>query len=220
VFTAPGAKHRDARQGLRVRERSWRFSEDGTVRFTRLDMFTTFDMRDELIENQMTQIPAPDVEPQQLFVRRDNVIRKEEALFSSLITSLDKTLPDPGQPLDVGPVYLDLGWQRLAPGLLFSAPSEPHAFAVYNTDTRALSSQIYTLLGPRKLEGVGGDVYAFEIREGLIDRPVLLYADRHGTMVRLVAGDLVLMRTTRESCEARYGARRDAACKRFNLNSE
>ncbi|MCK4342621.1 MAG: hypothetical protein KAY37_12965 [Phycisphaerae bacterium] len=219
-FTNRGAEHRDVREGLRIRERSWRFADDGTIRHTRLDMFTSFDMQNELIENQLTQVPAPDVEPQELLIKTDRVIRKDDVLFSSFTTSLDRTLPDPGKPLGVGPVYLDLAWVRLLPGLLYTAPREPHAFAIYNTETRSLSSQIITFLGERELAGHAGKAYAFEVREGLIDRPALLYADQHGNLLRLVAGDLVVRRSSRDKVERAFGPRRDDARQRFKMTDE
>ncbi len=219
-FTSPGARFRDTRPGLRVWERSWRFADDGTVRKTRLDMFSSFDRQDELIEHQTTQIPALDVQPQQLLVKTDQVIRKKDVLFSSFTTNLDRTLPEPGKPLGTGPVYLDLAWVRVSPGLLLKAPPEAHAFAIYDTETRALSSQTMTPLGERKLEGVEGPVFAFEVREGLVSRPARTYTDARGTLLRMEAGDLVVRRVTKAEVEKAYGAKRDAAAKRFNLQDD
>lgn len=219
-FSSAGAKIRDVRAGLRVRERSWRFADDGTVRHTRLDLFSSFDGQNELAEYEQVQLPAPDVQPQRPLIKTDRVIRKADVLFSSFTTSLDASLPDPGKPHSVGPVYLDLAWLRLVPGLLLSAPPEPHAFVVYDTEVRALSSQTFTALGVRELPGFSGTAYAFEVREGLLDQPVLLYADERGNLLRLVAGDLVISRTTREDVERRFAARRDAACQRFGLRPD
>lgn len=217
TFTKPEARHRYAERGLRVRERSWRFADDGTVRHTRLDLFSSFTGQNELIENQQTQIPAPDVQPQRLLTKTDQVVRKEELLFSSFVTSLDLALPGPSKPINVGPVYLDLAWLRVLPALLLDAPAEPHAFMVYDTETRALIAHTITPLGRRELAGQPRPVPAFEVREGLIDRPTLLYTDDHGSLLRLVAGDLIVRRITAEEAEREHGARRDAARQRFNL---
>ena len=221
-FSSAGAKHRDVRLGLRIRERSWRFSEDGTVRHTRLDMFSGFDGVNELLENQSTQFPAPDVQPQRLLVKTDQVVRKQDVLFSSLTTSLDRMAPEPGKPVNVGPVYLDLAWLRLAPGLLLApgTPAEAHALATYSTDTRSIVSQTITPLGEKQLErlpeGVKGPVYAFEWREGMAPNTTLLYTDGRGTLVRVVGGDLVVERVTQEAVEREWGRKRDEAMKRFN----
>ena len=219
-FSSSGARYPDVREGLRVRERSWRFARDGTVRYTRLDMFTSFDMQNELIENQLTQVPAPDVQPQELYVKTDRVIRKEDVLFSSFTTSLDTSLPNPSPPFEVGPAYLDMSWTRVLPGLLFTAPPEPHAFAVYSTETRAISSLIIKYLGERNLPDGGGQAYAFEVREGLINKPAMMYVDQYGNLIYLKAGDLVIKRSTRDEIERMYGPRRDDARRRFRIPME
>jgi hypothetical protein len=217
VLTASGAPHEVTAPGLRVRERVWRFAEDGTVRHTRLDLFSSFDLKNELIENEQTQLPAPDVDPQKPLVKTDQVIRKGDVLVSSFRTNADRSLPDPSKPLDVGPVYLDLAWVRLLPGLLLTAPRQAHAFAIYNLETRSMISELITPLGERALEGYAAPTYAFEVREGLIDQPSLLYTDARGNLLRLVAGDLVVKRVERDEVERTYGGRRDEARRRFPM---
>ncbi len=216
-FTDPGAKFRDVREGLRVRERSWRFADDGTVRYTRFDLFSSFDGQNELIEKRTTQIPAPDVEPQRLLVKTNQAIRKENVLYASFTTNLDTSLPDPGKPLETGPVYLDLAWMRVAPGLLLSAEQKPHAFATYNPETRSLISQTVAPTGRKRVPGFDEPAYAFELREGLIDRASVMYTDARGTLVRLVAGGLVVQRVPRKEIERTYGERRDKARQRFSI---
>lgn len=220
VFSGPRARRRYAKDGLRVRERSWRFDDDGTVRFSRLDLFSSFDLRSELIEYQQTQLPAPDVQPQTPLVKVDQVIREDDVLFSSYTTSLDRTLPDPAKPISVGPVYLDLAWVRLLPGLLAGEPPEPHTVAIYNTETRALLAHTVTPCGPQDLPGHTGPVLAFETRDGFIDRPSRLYTDSRGTLLRLEAGDLLLTRVPAAEIERKYGPRRDAARARFGLRED
>ncbi len=219
VFSTPRAKRRYAKEGLRVRERSWRFAEDGTVRHTRLDLFSSFDMQDELMENRQTQIPPP-TDPPELLVRTDQVVREGGVLFSSLTTSRDVGLPEPGKPISVGPVYLDQAWLRLLPWLLRDAASEPYAVACYDFETRALLSHVLTPLGEQKLPEYGGTVYGFEFRDGFINRPGRLYSDGRGNLVRLEAGALVLKRASRAEIEQRYGQRRDDARRRYRLPDE
>lgn len=216
-FSGPGARFSDVRPGLRVRERSWRFADDGTVRHTRLDLFSSFDGQNELIEHQLTQLPAPDVDLPPL-VKTNQVIRKDQALVVSYTTSLDQTMPDPAKPQDVGPVYLDQAWLRVAPGLLLTAPAESHAFAVYNTEARAVLPQTITPLGPTPLPGHEGDVYGFEVREGLMDAVARLYTDRRGNLLELRAGELLVKKVRAEEVERRYGGRREAARKRAGLS--
>lgn len=220
TFSHRNARRRYAKDGLRVRERSWRFAEDGTVRHARLDLFSSFDLRSELIEYQQTQFPAPDVQPQVPLTKTDQVIREDDVLFSSFTTSLDRALPNPGKPVNVGPVYLDLAWVRLLPELLMTEPREPHAFAIYNTETRALLAHTIQFKGEHKLAGHSGPAFAFEIREGFIDKPSRTYVDERGGLLRLEAGQVLLERVPREQLERKYGPRRDATRKRFGISAE
>lgn len=220
VFSGPHAKKRYAKDGVRVRERSWRFADDGTVWYIRQDLFSSFDLQSEMSENRQVQIPPPDVRPQELFTRTDQVVRERDALFSSYTTSRDKSLPDPSKPISVGPVYLDQAWQRLLPGLLLGGAEELHAVAIYNSETRALVSHTIKPLGERKLPGYDTTAYAFEVRDGFIGGPSLLYTDERGTLLRLEAGDLILTRIPREEIERKYAQRRDAARQRFTLPAD
>ncbi len=220
VYSQPGAKRRYAKEGIRVRERSWRFADDGTVRFTRLDLFSSLDMQSELIESQHTQIPPPGTQPFEPLVKTEQVVREGDVLFSSATTSRDLALPDPSKPISVGPVYLDQAWVRLLPGRLIAEPAEPFALAVYSSETRALVCLTIKPLGSCRLEGYDRSAYAFEVREGFIDRPSRLYCDEHGNLLRLEAGDLTVVRASSQEIEHRYGIKRDEARKRAGLPAD
>jgi hypothetical protein len=220
VFSQPDAKRRYAKNGVRVRERSWRFADDGTVRCTRVDLFTSFDLKSELIESRQTQIPAPDVTPQELLVKTNQVLREDDRLFSSFTTSRDRNLPDPGKPISVGPVYLGLAWVRLLPALLLGEPAERHALVIYDDETRALLSHMVQPLGEVKLPGRDEPLYGFEVREGYIAQPSVVYTDRRGNLIRLEAGEVVLARVPKEEAERKYGERRDAARQRFQIKDD
>ena len=200
------------KEGLRVHEESWRFADDGTVRCTDVDLFSSFDMHSELIENRSTQIPAADVASQRLYIELDQCVREDNVLFSSFSTNVDAELPDPRPPLPIGPRYLDLAWVRLLPQVLRDAPAEMHAFAVYDSQTRALTVHTILPLGPDKIPGPnGGAGYAFEVREGFATRPSRMYTDAQGTVVRIEGGDLVIQLTTRDDVERKYADRRAPA---------
>ncbi len=220
VFGGPSASRRDAKDGIRVRERSWRFGEDGAARHTRIDLFSSFDLESELIEVQQTDIPPREMQPQEILVRTDQVIREKDVLLTSQSTSRDAHLPDPGKPVRVGPVYLDQAWVRLLAGLLQSGPQELHALAIYDTETRALLTHTIEPLGVRALEGYDGVAYAYQLRQGFIDRPSLIYCDEHGGLLRLEAGELVVTRVSRRQADQQYGVLRDEAQRRFGLQLE
>ena len=217
VYSAPDAKRRYAKEGLRVRERSWRFAEDGTAWYARVDLFSSFDGQSELIENEQSQVPPPEVQPQEVFVRMDKTVREAGVLASSYTTSRDTVLPDPGKPVSVGPVYMDQAWVRLLPGLLLGAPEEPVAVAVYHLDSRVLLAHAVQPLGRQPLGGFDGPTYAFEVRDGFIGKPSKLYCDERGSLLKLEAGDLVLTRVARAEIEKKYGARRDEIRRRWSI---
>lgn len=203
--------------GIRVEERSWRFSEDGSVRATRVDAFASFDFDSELLEVQNTLYPAPDVEMKRVLIKLDQCVREYDVMFSSFSTNLDgESLPDPRQPIRVGDRYLSAAWLRLLPGLLLTEAEESHAFAVYDSPTRALITHTILPLGKKEMPGVaGGEAYAFDVREGFVQAASRLYTDGRGKMLRMEAGELVLRLRSGREMEERYGQRRIATENRF-----
>jgi hypothetical protein len=209
--------------GIRIRERSWRFAQDGAVRYSQVDLFGSSDLRTELVETRYTQVPgsagvpaSANTESQRIFTTLDQCVREGDLLFSSYSTSLDVGLPHPREPIQVGDTYLSLAWVRLLPAVLGGQPGPKYAFAVYDPETRALSTSTIRPLGPRPLPGEADTrARAFETSVGFAEQPGLLYADPTGLLLRYQAGDLVLRLTSEEAVQLRWGARRDAARKRM-----
>ena len=203
------------KEGLRIHEESWRFADDGTVRYTELNLFSSFDLRSELIEYSTTQIPAPDVQSQRLYIELDQCIREDKVLFSSFSTNLDRDLPAPRPPLPIGPRYLDLAWVRMLPLLLKAAP-ETYAFAIYDSQARALAVHTIRPLGSSAIPGRAGvSGCAFETREGFVAQPSRLYTDARGNVLRLESGDLVITLTTKDEVERQFAQRREPARRRL-----
>ena len=208
--------HKKGKPGIRVQEESWHFAEDGGARHSQVDLFSSFDLRTELIETRCTQVPASDAASQRLFITLDQCVREGDLLFSSYSTNLDVDLPDPREPIQVGEAYLSLAWVRLLPAVLGGKPGPTHAFAVYDPKTRAMSTSTVHPLGPRPLPGQASTrAHAFETSEGFAEQPGLVYIDPSGLLLRYEAGDLVLRLTSKEAVERRWGPRRDAAQKRM-----
>ncbi len=214
VFSPANAPRRVAKEGVCVREWTWWFSADGTARVARLFAFTSLDFRSEMIEYEQRQAAAGAGAP---VTKMDQVVREDDVLFSSYTTSLDAHLPPPSKPLSVGPVYLDLAWTRILPGLLLSLDPEAYAFAVYNTETRALLMHSMQLVGERQVPGHKGRAFAFEVQDGFVQKPSTLIVDERGNLLRFDAGDIVLQHTAREVVEKKYAAQREAARARLGL---
>lgn len=202
------------KEGVRVQEESWRFADDRTVRNTEINLFSSFDLESELIEVRTTQVPAPDVQPQRLYIELDQCIRENEILFSSFSTNVDLGLPEPRPPMPILPGYLDLAWVRLLPKLLMRAAPEPYAFAIYDTQTRVFTLHQIQPRGPAEIPG-GGEGFRFETREGYVSQPSTVYTDGEGTVVRIVTGDLVISQMAPAEAQALYGRQREAALQRM-----
>jgi hypothetical protein len=211
-----GASRPADRPGLRVDEESWRFADDGTVRHTELNFYSSADLQHELIEVRTTQIPAPDVPAQRLYIELDQVVREGQALVTSFSTNLDVELPEPRPPIPIGPRYLDGAWVRLLPRLLRDARPEAYAFAVYDSPTRGLMVYMIEPLGPAEVPGLSGvSGLAFLVREGFVTQPSRVFADRYGNVLRVEAGELTLSQVSREEVERRWAARREPARQRM-----
>lgn len=216
-FSRPEARQREVKPGIRLRERWWRFADDGTAWHGRVDLFSSFDRQSELIEDQQTQIPPPDAAAAQLFTRTTSAIREARVLVPSFTTSRDTALPEPSKPIEVGPVYLDGAWSRLLPGLLLGDTGrEPYAFATYNPEARALLALVIRSLGPQQIDGWKDTVHGFEVREGFVDAAGRLLCDQRGVLVRAESGDLVLQRMSQQALESQFGERRAAAERRLS----
>jgi hypothetical protein len=206
-------RKKSKRKGLRLRELAWRFAEDGTARRTKLDTFTSDDLRSELIESQTMQIPPPDAAPRFAQIKSDSVVREDLALVSSFSTNMDTKYRDPQPPMGVGPAYMDWAYLRLLPVILPSESKEPIAFVTYDGEKRALITYQVKPLETATLsaEGKQVTVAGYEIREGFAEQLTRIFADQAGTLLRVEAGDLLVTLSTREHIEEQFGKQRAAA---------
>lgn len=201
-----------AKEGLRVRERSYRFADDGTVHFSRIDLFSSRDGETDLYELWQARLAPPGAAEPRPLIMRDQCVREGNALFSTYTTSRDQVLPQPRRPLKLDAGYLGLAWVRLLPALLGSEPRPLHAFTIYDAETRTLITHAIKLLGERPLPGQAGrKAYAFETRAGFIEQPGIVYTDALGNLLRYEAGTLVLKLSDEATIERQFGRRRDAA---------
>jgi hypothetical protein len=200
----------NAKEGLRVRERSYRFADDGTVHFNKVDLFSSRDAETDLYELWQARIPPADAADSAVVITRDQCVREGDALFSTYTTSRDQALPEPRRPLKLDTTYLGLAWARLLPALLGPQPQEMHAFTIYDSETRTLISQAIKYLGERPLPGAATKARVFETRAGFVEQPAMVYTDAYGNMLRYEAGPLVLTLSSKPVIEQQFAQRRDA----------
>jgi hypothetical protein len=205
--------------GLRVRERAWRFADDGSAHYTRVDLFSSDDLESDLVEVQEAHIPPEGSADASIFTTLDQCIREGDSLFTTFTTSRDTVLPDPRRPLQLDRAFLGLAWVRLLPALLGTAPTPPRAFVIYDSQTRTLTTHMIEALGQAELPGQSqARIFAYRTREGLVDRPATLFTDEQGLLIRLEAGDLVLEQITPQQAESRYGQRREQVTHRLGAH--
>lgn len=206
---------RAEKEGLRVRERSWRFSPDGTARYSEFNLFSSVDGETDLFESSQTEIP-PDSATARPVTYRDQFVREGDALFASYFTSLDADRPDPRRPLKVDDSYVGLAWARLLPAVLGTTPAAPTAFTIYDAETRALVTYSVQPLGEKACPGIADEpAFLYVTSEGLSETPTRVWTDRRGHLLRAEAGDLVVRRVESDAIERDYGSRRAAAQQRL-----
>lgn len=211
----------NVKDGVHVQERTWSFADDGAATYLRVDLFASFDQQSEMMQHEQTVIPPAGAPVPLAVTTTDRVVREEQLLFSSVSTNLDMKLPDPREPIRVGAAYLGLAWTRLLPRILGDQPGETHAFAIYDSQTRALITHLIRALGPRPLpEGGSRQVLAFELREAFSAQPALLYTDERGHTLRFESGDVVIALSSQNVVDSRFAARRDDARKRAKFQLE
>src|SRR5262249_39372596 len=94
------------KEGLRVREQSWRFGDDGSARFSDFNLFSSVDGTSDLYEGNETVIPPESAPDGRRVTYRDQYVREGEVLFATYFSSLDVDRPDPRRPLKIEPTYV------------------------------------------------------------------------------------------------------------------
>ena len=202
----------NAKEGLRVRERSYRFTDNETTEVSRIDLFSSADGQTDVYELWHAQIASPGAGAPEPLITCDQCVREGRTLFSSYSTSRDEGLPEPRQPLKLDATYLGLSWARLLPALLGPQARPMHAFTVYDPETRTLITHAVTPLGEKRVPGLAETTsFAFELRTGFTETPGVVFTDASGNMLRFEAGKLILTLSDKPTIERTYGTRRDRA---------
>ena len=209
----------NAKPGIRIKERSYRFADDGAVNYSQNDLFSSRDGETDLYEMVQMRIPAADKPDEKLVITHDQCIREADTLFSTYSTSRDTAPPAPRQPIKLSGGYLGLAWARVLPALLGTNRSDPIAFSIYDAETRTLITQALRPLGARSYAGAPVEkVFAFEVREGFMEKPGIVYVDEDGNLLRFEADRLAFTLQDEKTIEQRYGKRRDEANQRLHVS--
>lgn len=199
----------DHRKGVQIREWGWLFNLDGSITHLQQDMFLSADLSFERWENRIHALPAaaPDATPV-LLIDLENAIRQDDQLGVAY-------LPKPNSPdkkdkvIRVEPSYASAAWNVLFPRLVDLQKPETYAFSLYKSDRRGLVLQTLEVIGPAQTLVNGQTISTIKIEdsEGLLPPKTETYVDRQGRIVRVVAGQLEMVATTREFVETTYTAK-------------
>lgn len=201
------------KEGLRVREVSWRFGEDGSAFHSLIDLFSSVDGVSDMYERIDTSIPPPGKTESMVVSTCDQVLRESDVLFSTFRTSLDQTPPDPRPPLKLDPAYLGLTWVRALPALLGKTERTSIGFMIYDSETRALAMQSMLPRGESALPESDQKAYLYETQEGVVESRARLFTDARGHMLRVEAGDLLIRLSDEAAIERLFAEKRASAQK-------
>lgn len=208
---------RNKKEGLRVRETSWRFGDDGSAFHSVIDLFSSIDGDTDLFESTDTRIPPASAKDAKPLVARDQCVRENDVLFSSVRTSTDAAMPEPRQPIRLEATYLGLSWARLLPALLGRDEQPPIGFTIYDGETRALL--IHTMRAAGETAQPGGEkAWLYETRDGMSAAASRILTDNRGHLLRLESGDLLIRLSDESTIENTFAARRADALKRVPKN--
>jgi len=115
--------------------------------------------------------------------------------------------------IEVEPSYAPAAWHVLLPRLVDLATPELYAFSSYNAERRGLALRTLKVVGPTRFGGSGGQTAAIKLEdsEGLIPPITETDVDSKGNILRIIAGGLEMLATTREHVEQTYASRVKAA---------
>lgn len=203
------SRPRGPREGVEIREWAWLFQPDGTRTHLRHSMYVTNDLSYESWENRVTTIPpTPAGVTPQVHLQVDSGLREEDKLIIAYT-------PQPNSPdlvdrvLDVEPSYASAAWSNLLPRLLDLKTPQSYSFSSYNADRRGLVIRSFQVVGPTQITLNTRTVRAIKIEdsEGFIPPVNEVNVDDKGRLLRVVAGPLEMLSTTRDEIERAYAAR-------------
>ena len=211
-----GRMPKSEKPALRWIEQQWTFEPDGAARLLSIDALVSFDGASEQIEFRTVLLPPESMPGARPLIKLDEVIREGDTIVSSISRNTQPDLPPPGEPFTVDANYLGTAWVALLPGMLAELRGQPHAFTVYDAQTRRLKAyQIEATGGPRGPGGGEDETVEFSLVERFAASATKIRTDAAGRMQRLQSGGLVWERAEPEALQREFGARKANAEKRF-----
>lgn len=203
------------REGLRVREVSWRFDAGGQASESTLNVFATLDGKAELCEQVVTNVPLANAPNPLPVTARVQVLRESDSIVATVTADVAGPSRTPSRTLTADQTYVSAAWLRVLPALAGAAPAEPLGFTILDPDAQTLIVHTVRPLGERPLP-IGGSVgKAYELRDGLSAGVGTLFTDEFGHWLRYEAGAIVIRTIGADEIERNFAAARKAALVRM-----
>lgn len=197
------------RDGIHVQEIGWLFQPDGGTTHMRNVMFLADDLSWEIWDNWvLTVLPPEDNQPRQSLLEVEQGLRTDETLLVAYSPAPNATeLRD--KAIEVDGTYASAAWHALLPRIIDLTKPEIYNFSAYNSSRRGLALRTYEVAGASSIRLDGRTVPAVRIEdsEGLIPPVNEIYVDNEGRLLRVVAGPLEMVQTSKRHIERRYADR-------------
>ncbi len=206
--------HRD---GLRVREVSWRFGPaEGLASESTLNVFATLDGKAEFGEQIVTSVPPTGAANPLPVTGRMQFIRESDSIVTTLTADVTGPARTPSRTLGADTSYASAAWLRVLPALIGQQPSDYYGFMILDSEAQTLIPHTIRALGEKALPlgGAAGKTYAYELRDGY-GAAGLVYTDESGHWLRFELGSLTVRLAQADEIERHFASLRKAALVRI-----
>jgi len=205
------------RQGVAIHEWGWLFKPDKSITQLRNEMFLADDLTYSQWDNRVRILtPQASGKGHHAALAVETGFRQHDKLLVSYTPNLNAgELKD--KVIQVEPSFSSPAWFVLLPRIVDLTNPELYAFSAYSTDRRGLILRTFRVVGPARitLDGRTRSVIKLEDSEGSIPPISEINVDSAGRILRVSAGPLEMLATTRQYVDQHYKKRVDDALATF-----
>lgn len=217
------ARSHAGRSGVEIAELAWLFRDDGGITHLRHTMYLTDDLKFENWENRVYALGAPDPQTrrQEMMFNLESGLRQDRRMIAAFMPKPNaEELQD--RILEVDSRYASAAWFSLVPRVLDLKTPQLYAFSAYNPERRGMVLRTLEVLGPTEFTFEGRLIRATKLQdsEGLLPPVSEVDVDTKGNIIRVVAGSLQMIATSRSQLEAKFARRvteAEATMKRYPI---
>lgn len=198
------------RAGVRIRERTWTFNQDGSATRTQATLFVGDDLQCERWKESVTTLlPAREGRAETIENAWEEGLRDGEVLLTNQTYQLGVP-PKENPPVRTPATYLPRAVARLLPRLIGNLDKPRKvAFTAFDHERAGLIVRTFELKGkaPPPTGVSRGEAFRIEEREGVMAVPSVVFVDSTGRVLHIESGDMTIVPAQREDLERRFGDR-------------